>query len=71
MSEETETTKDSIRKRIEDHLAFLTREHPEVFINQKHCDAGTPERAYWHHGYMMALRDIEKQMEKGLCQTKQ
>lgn len=30
---------------------------------QKHCEEGTVERAYWHHGYMMALRDILKQME--------
>jgi hypothetical protein len=25
---------------------------------QRHCEEGTPERAYWHHGYLMALRDV-------------
>lgn len=24
----------------------------------RHLDAGTPEREYWHYGYMVALRDI-------------
>ena len=25
---------------------------------QRHLDAGTPEREYWHYGYMVALRDV-------------
>jgi hypothetical protein len=25
---------------------------------QRHLDAGTPERAYWHAGYASALKDI-------------
>jgi len=32
--------------------------HPETFKEQKHLDRGSPERAYWHHGYMMAIGDI-------------
>jgi hypothetical protein len=23
-----------------------------------HLDEGSPERAYWHHGYLAALRDM-------------
>ncbi len=25
---------------------------------QKHLDEGTAERAYWHYGYLCALRDV-------------
>jgi hypothetical protein len=25
--------------------------------DQRHLDAGTDERAYWHHGYASALKD--------------
>lgn len=25
---------------------------------QRHLDAGTPEQAYWHHGYQAALDDM-------------
>jgi len=26
--------------------------------DQRHLDQGTDERAYWHHGYASALKDI-------------
>jgi hypothetical protein len=65
------TATGSIRQRIEDILGFLSREYPAVFTEQRHLDAGTEARAYWHHGYMMGLRDVERQMEEGACQTKQ
>ncbi len=39
-------------------LGWLNREHPEVFEEQLHIRSGTSERAYWHHGYMMALADV-------------
>lgn len=37
---------------------WLKDEHPETFKEQKHIEHGTSERAYWHHGYMMAIGDI-------------
>jgi hypothetical protein len=37
---------------------WLKLHYPETFSEQKHLDEGTPERGYWHHGYMMALTDI-------------
>lgn len=46
-----EKRRDGIRK-------WLKENHPETFEEQKHCDGGTPERAYWHHGYMMGIRDL-------------
>ena len=39
-------------------LKRLDKEHPEVFTEQRHVHKGTSERAYWHHGYMMALSDV-------------
>ena len=49
---------DAVRSRYEGQREWLKENHPETFEEQKHCDGGTPERAYWHHGYMMALGDI-------------
>jgi hypothetical protein len=37
---------------------WLTDEAPFTFTDQKHLDADTPERAYWHHGYQAALNDV-------------
>ena len=39
-------------------MAWLKREDPGCFSLQKHLRQGTPERVYWHYGYMMALRDM-------------
>ena len=49
--------------RIQAHSEFLKTHHPEVFDEQKHCDEGTIERAYWHYGYLVALRDIVRQVK--------
>jgi len=29
----------------------------QAMRDQRHLDAGTDERAYWHHGYASALKD--------------
>jgi len=46
------------RGRHETYRRWLQEHHPEVFTEQRHTVYGTPERAYWHHGYMMAIRDL-------------
>jgi hypothetical protein len=49
---------DKIRKRhdaVSQELADLS---PYVFVDQRHLDANTPERAYWHLGYVAALADV-------------
>jgi len=43
--------RDGIREWLED-------EAPHTALDQKHLDAASPERAYWHHGYQAALADI-------------
>gem|GEM_PF-6353474 len=49
-----------IEKRIGRIEGFLLQNHPECFVEQKHLDAESKERAYWHYGYLCALRDIVK-----------
>ena len=49
---------------------WLKENHPEVFDEQKHIESGTTERAYWHHGYMMALRDTIKLLQSSVTKVK-
>ena len=37
---------------------WLDDEAPYTECDQRHLDANTPERAYWHHGYQAALTDV-------------
>jgi hypothetical protein len=37
---------------------WLQQEAPYAAGDQRHLDANSPERAYWHHGYQAALTDI-------------
>lgn len=30
---------------------------------QSHLDANTSERAYWHHGYLVALIDVRNLLQ--------
>ena len=46
-----ERRRDGIREWLED-------EAPYAAADQRHLDADTPERAYWHHGYQAALSDV-------------
>ena len=51
-------------KRIIDLEFQLKSEYPEMFTEQKHCSSSYPsERAYWHYGYLMALKDIIKSFQ--------
>ena len=47
-----------LASRRDDLRQWLDDEAPYTAIDQKHLDADTPERAYWHHGYQAALNDI-------------
>ena len=49
---------DSIRRREERLSAWLDDHAPYARADQQHLRANTPERAYWHYGYMIALRDV-------------
>ena len=37
---------------------WMADESPYVTMDQRHLDANTSERAYWHYGYQAALTDV-------------
>jgi hypothetical protein len=53
-----ETINDILEKRKKDLLEWIEEESPSCSKEQRHLDAGTPERAYWHYGYAIALKDV-------------
>jgi len=55
---EMETLESTLRKRQSDILEWLNGDNVSCGNEQKHLDEGTPERAYWNHGYAAALKDV-------------
>lgn len=47
-----------LRQRRDSIREWLDDEAPYTDVDQRHLDAHTPERAYWHHGYQAALNDV-------------
>ena len=48
------------RRRIEARITGLIghlRQDAGLLEEQRHLNMGTPERVYWHYGYLMGLRD--------------
>lgn len=60
-----------IRKRIVIINRWLADNAPECKTKQGHLDEDTPERAYWHHGYVAALRDVMNLLNSQAPQTGQ
>lgn len=58
-------TTERIRRRIEALEAHLREHGIDVFAEQRHLDPGTSERAYWHYGYLVALRDVLGLLPRG------
>ncbi len=46
-----------LRERRRQINQWLDEEAPYTEADQLHLDVGTPERAYWHHGYQAGLAD--------------
>ena len=46
-----------LEKRRDDTAEWLRDTAPECGREHKHLDEGTEARAYWHFGYLMALKD--------------
>ena len=55
---------DDIAKRLSNIEGWLADNAPYVIADQKHIDENSPERAYWHYGYMVALRDVLKLLQR-------
>jgi hypothetical protein len=66
--EDSVSTINEIEDRIKGIREWLKKEAPECFSEQKHTEEGTQERVYWHHGYMMGLRDALR-FFSGDCRT--
>jgi hypothetical protein len=54
-----------IRQRRDNIREWLDEEAPYTEVDQRHLDAHTPERAYWHHGYQAALNDVMAMLAPG------
>jgi hypothetical protein len=54
------TPLDKINVRASAQEQWLRENAPHVVEDQKHLDDGSIERAYWHYGYLVALRDVRK-----------
>jgi hypothetical protein len=48
----------SLERRASVIEEWLQTNHPSIRDEQAHLDTGSPQRAYWHYGYLMAIRDI-------------
>ncbi len=48
----------STREMAEGLQRWLEENAPECWEEQRHLDAGTTQRTYWHYGYLCALRDV-------------
>lgn len=55
MTREAKTVLDERARNID---AWLSEHAPDIKDEQDHLDEGSRERAYWHYGYMIALRDV-------------
>lgn len=55
---------DNLEERLKDIEGWITDNAPYVIADQKHLDANSPEQAYWHYGYLVALRDVLRLLQR-------
>lgn len=55
---------DKMAERERKLTKWLAEEHGAQVQDAKHLDEGTTERAYWHLGYLTALRDALRLLQK-------
>jgi hypothetical protein len=53
-----------LTSRRDEIVAWLELEAPQILAAQEHLADGTSERAYWHHGYQAALRDVIQRLQE-------
>lgn len=51
-----------IERRAEGISDWLKENGRGCFDEQKHLDQDTQERIYWHYGYLVALRDVYRNL---------
>lgn len=57
-------TVSAIQTRLRGIREWMVDQAPYVAADQRHLDADTPERAYWHYGYQAALQDVLDLIER-------
>ena len=53
-----------IKRRQERMSAWVDEQAPYALADQRHTVPNTPERAYWHYGYAVALKDVLRLLEE-------
>lgn len=56
----------AISQRLAEMTDWLAQNASYCETAQKHLDDGTAERAYWHYGYLCALRDVVSMISRPL-----
>lgn len=54
----------AITQRVEELTRWLAEKAPYCTATQKQLDEGTIEQAYWHYGYLCALRDMQSMVRR-------
>jgi hypothetical protein len=54
----------AISRRAEELTRWLADKASYCMATQKHLEEGSIEQAYWHYGYLCALRDVVTMIEK-------
>jgi hypothetical protein len=60
-----------LERRADHLLAWLEGYAPDSLIEKKHLAEGSSERAYWHYGYMVAVRDVLRFLTDSECSKSQ
>ncbi|MBI1814112.1 MAG: hypothetical protein HYR72_03975 [Deltaproteobacteria bacterium] len=47
-----------LRSRVAGIDGWLAEIGSSCKTDQRHCEEGTVERAYWHYGYAVAIKDV-------------
>lgn len=55
-----ETFDEALDRQIEALARWGDKNAPHCKREQAHAVEGTEARAYWHHGYLVALRDVKR-----------
>jgi hypothetical protein len=58
-----------LRERVAQLTDWLQKEGAEYLTEQKHLDPETPERTYWHLGYLAAVNDVLRQLAQPNADT--
>ena len=52
------TIYEHLQRKLAELRHWLDEHAPHADREQRHLEEGTNERAYWHYGYFVAVRDI-------------